>query len=128
MKRSRVRNEAGHLNVRAITRMIDAPTPELKLWAAVLEQAARDLNSLASRDQYPPGGYAVLAQRWFTNTLGGAAERPGSFLWVCKILDLDPDRARLACWPENGVAPCELPIRRRKQGRPRKASPDQAIA
>ena len=53
-----------------------------RLWAAVLEQAIDDLGR-----GYV---YAGQAQAWFQSQNEGV----GSFLWVCRMLNIDPDYAR----------------------------------
>ena len=55
--------------------------PELELWAKVLRQAITDLNCQAERR---------LAVAWFRSL----REDEGSFLWICLMLDLEPDRVR----------------------------------
>jgi len=54
-----------------------------RLWSAVLEQALTDAQ----------GNYNSLreeARKWFLSENYGAA----SFLWICDVLDLDPDFLR----------------------------------
>jgi hypothetical protein len=53
-----------------------------RLWVAVLEQAIDDLER-----GYV---YAGRAQAWFESDNEGV----GSFLWICRMLNIDPDYAR----------------------------------
>jgi hypothetical protein len=123
------KNKPGRLNIEAVAWMLDPASRVEVLWGAVLLEAVRDLNGLgrSERATRPPAYYAVSAARWFTSTLGGEAERAGSFLWICKALGLDPDRTRMAAWPDNGVPAFERP-ESRKHGRRGRMSADEREA
>ena len=53
-----------------------------RLWAAVLEQAIEDV-----RREH---GHADRARAWFQSEREGV----GSFLWICRMLDIDPGSTR----------------------------------
>jgi len=53
-----------------------------RLWAAVLEQAIEDV-----RREH---GHADRARAWFQSE----GEEVGSFLWICRMLDIDPKSTR----------------------------------
>ena len=55
--------------------------PERNLWGAVMEEAIKSLSSGSLRIR-------ADAITWFRNRSNDGV---GSFLWVCSILDLDPD-------------------------------------
>jgi hypothetical protein len=55
------------------------------LWLAVLEQAVKD-----ARGARRYHSIVKEAREWFKNE----DEDPGSFLWVCRILRLDPEAVR----------------------------------
>ena len=59
-------------------------TNERVLWAAVMERAVYDLKS---KDKLQRGS----ASEWFQNR---RRTDVGSFIWVCEVLDIDPDRYR----------------------------------
>lgn len=69
--------------------------PCRQIWAAVLNQAVDDLSG-AGTDRAGPchkNARAIIstrARRWFAAANRGI----GSFVWICHILDLDPDRTR----------------------------------
>jgi hypothetical protein len=81
-----------------------------RLWAAVLEQAVKDAR----------GGrtYHIIteeAQAWFHSKKEGV----GSFIWVCRILDLDPSYVRekvdlqpvvRATWRPPARRPAAVPV------------------
>ena len=54
-----------------------------KLWSAVLKQAIKDAQEIYSI-------YAGDARAWFCSKNQGT----GSFIWICMMLDLDPDEFR----------------------------------
>ena len=54
-----------------------------RLWSAVLKQAIKD-----AQEKYSI--YAEDARAWFCSKSKGT----GSFIWICMILDLDPDAFR----------------------------------
>ena len=58
-----------------------ASTPETRLWAAVLRQAVDDLEHSDTR---------LDAKLW----LESDDDEPGSFVFVCAVLDTDPARMR----------------------------------
>lgn len=67
------------------------------LWVAVLTLAIDDATGNRRRDcgdharnEAFKVNHATRAIAWFTS----AAVSPGSFRWVCAVLDLDPDRVR----------------------------------
>lgn len=64
------------------------PDGSRKLWFAVLEQAAKD----AEGDMRGPYGKYITegARAWFFSKNQGI----GSFLWVCLMLDLNPEVVR----------------------------------
>lgn len=55
------------------------PTPEQRLWVAVLEQAVEDLRR-----------HCPKAKAWFRAT----SEEPGSYLWICEVLGIRAERFR----------------------------------
>ena len=59
-------------------------TPEKKLLVAILAQALRDL-VYAGRFS-PTKGPAFDALKWFSSE----QTSPGSFLWICTALEIDP--------------------------------------
>ena len=66
------------------------------LWASVLLVSVKDAREWLKKnratvmpDGIEIGGDAGEALRWFDST----SNRPGGFLWVCSVLDLDPDYA-----------------------------------
>jgi len=59
-----------------------------RLALAVLEQAIRDLRSVDGSERARQ--WKLDAIRWFRS----ADESAGSFLWVCQVLDRDPEKAR----------------------------------
>ena len=64
------------------------------LWAAVLLRAMEDAAGhviLASGAEVPH--IMASARRW----LRGESRRPGSFVWVCEMFDLDPEKVRTLC-------------------------------
>jgi len=72
--------------------------PYLKLWAAVMAQAASDVRAMVKRrrsavlpDPADVGdGDLRNTIRWVTS----AEKHPGSFLWCCDLFDLNPDYVR----------------------------------
>lgn len=93
--------EPGHHQAAAVL-----PEPErcvLGMWAAVMHRALEDAtgNVLAINSNHGPEGVKVVrrrvqheAARWFASDARGV----GSFLWICSLLDLEPEvvRARAA--------------------------------
>ncbi len=69
--------------------------PYIKLWAAVMSQAASDIRAMVKRRKSPviPDPTDVEDAdlrntiRWITS----AEKRPGSFLWCCDLFDMNPD-------------------------------------
>ena len=61
-----------------------------RLALAVLEQAIRDLRSVDGSERARQ--WKRDAMLWFRS----ADESAGSFLWVCQVLDRDPEKARAA--------------------------------
>lgn len=59
------------------------------LWAAVL---ARGLQDAALTQKH----FHCEPQRWFRDTIN----RPGSFIWLCELFDLDPVHAK-KMWRKN---------------------------
>ena len=53
----------------------------IKLWAAVLKQAIKDAQ------KYYGSFSGDRSQLWFKSE----TEEVGSFLWICNVLDLDPE-------------------------------------
>ena len=65
-----------------------APTPVQQLWSAVLHRSLQDLDP---RKLYAsPANTGALAAQWFQSD----DEQPGSFLWICLHLGLDPATIR----------------------------------
>ena len=63
-----------------------------RIWAAVLQQAIKDLQLLKGSHGYNYGdGVKQSAIDWMVNDKD---EYIGSFPWVCKILDYDPEYIR----------------------------------
>ena len=62
------------------------------LWSAVLIQAIRDLDSKYASERY------LAKQYVFSDPDRG----PGSFGWVCYMLDLDPDAMRTIVMSKDG--------------------------
>lgn len=60
-------------------------SPEQNLWTAVIERALRDLNPSYS-DSSCSSKWRISAYGWIVSM----DTEPGSFLWACKFLDLDP--------------------------------------
>lgn len=56
---------------------------ERDLWAAVLEQAIKDLNDITEHPR---------AIAWFRSP----GDDVGSFTWICITLDMDPEKTRRA--------------------------------
>ncbi len=83
-----------------------------RLWAAVLEQAVRDAHGSRT--------YHIIAEEaraWFRSK----NEEVGSFIWVCRILDLDPSYVRTKVnqqpvvkptWRSPAGQPVALPVGR----------------
>ncbi|KKL71161.1 hypothetical protein LCGC14_2097710 [marine sediment metagenome] len=67
-----------------------------KLWAAVLASALRDLQNK------PKYGAAAsnrhMAQTWIDSD----ESSPSSFVWVCRVLEIDPERTRTAIYKHVG--------------------------
>ena len=66
------------------------------LWAAVLLQAIKDLRHKGFNKKnclYWRG----KAKYWLSSRKGGEQ----SFVWVCNVLDIDPDRTRRAIFKNN---------------------------
>lgn len=75
-----------------------------KLWYAVLFQALKDMTDVDDRTQ---------ARRW----LYSLNKEPGSLIWLCDVLDIDPAKVRTAAkrtdrlrdtlkrWDLNGARP-----------------------
>jgi hypothetical protein len=88
---------------------------ERRLWLAVLELAIMDLRN---RKERPALRY--LTELWFTSN----NHKPGSFLWVCDSLNLDPSwlRRRLFAIVDRPVLKCghfkERSENRKKSGPP----------
>ena len=62
-----------------------------KLWAAVLEQALKDMQvDVRSRKGNVRSLLSEGARAWFCSE----SEDIGSFLWTCSILDLEPNFVR----------------------------------
>jgi len=69
---------------------------EQELWAGVLTNAIEDLNqSEAVKPHKYKGRYRMLNRRgavkWFNDVEN---KETGSFLWICKVLNLDPEIVR----------------------------------
>lgn len=79
---------------RSVTAGFDAE-PYIKLWAAVMAQAASDIRAMVKRRKRPvipdptDVGDADLRNtiRWITS----AEKHPGSFLRCCDLFDMNPD-------------------------------------
>lgn len=65
-------------------RLVRANANYRGLWASVLLQAIRDVDSSERCDREPALTY-----------INDSSAETGSFLWVCEMLDLDPDRIRM---------------------------------
>lgn len=71
--------------------------PYLALWAAVMVAAIRDARTYLKRNKLRslPTGVEIIddegsAVRWIVSD----STRVGGFVWVCSILDHDPERVR----------------------------------
>lgn len=65
-------------------------TPEIKkLWAAMMVLAYKDARRSGNSDETKRNRMSAIA--WFNN-MGNTGV--GSFLWVCDILKLDPEKTR----------------------------------
>ena len=62
------------------------------LWVAVLDRAIRDAQGDVSPHVEPKHDLVRKARAWMESENGAV----GSFLWVCGMLDLDPDYIRLS--------------------------------
>lgn len=67
-------------------------TPYTRLWASVLDRAIRDYYSYTRGDSifYHPGEQQAAkreVEHWFRVT----DNEPGSFYWVCDMLNIEPD-------------------------------------
>ncbi|MEO5340384.1 MAG: hypothetical protein H7837_07705 [Magnetococcus sp. MYC-9] len=62
--------------------------PEIDLWASVIQQALADLDNPRYRRE---------AEGW----LESDSLEPGSFLFICDALGLEPDRIRDFAWSLN---------------------------
>jgi hypothetical protein len=71
-----------------------------KLWSAVLNQAIKDAQEIHSV-------YAEDARSWFSSKSQGT----GSFIWICLILDLDPDAFRSVYQESEVVSYADTPQR-----------------
>ena len=71
-----------------------------KLWSAVLNQAIKDAQQIHSI-------YAEDARTWFRSKSQGT----GSFIWICLILDLDPDAFRPVYQESEAVNYADTPQR-----------------
>ena len=71
--------------MKAVEPDISAYSPEKTMWAGVVEQAIHDLGNSSAliRDS---------AIDWFKNR---TRDGVGSFVWICFILNLDPDKTTL---------------------------------
>ena len=65
--------------------------PYFALWAAVINQAVADMESYRQGDKRS-------AERWIFSP----ADAPGSFVWVCDMLDLDAGRLQTLCMTREG--------------------------
>ena len=76
-------------------------SPYKKLWAAVMGRAVDDLKKKktpgAIKDQRISRDSAI---HWFKNR---QRDDVGSFIWVCRVLDIDPDYARAVVLNRYGV-------------------------
>ena len=70
------------------------------LWSAVLNQAIKDAQEIHSI-------YAEDARAWFRSKNQGT----GSFIWICLILDLDPDAFRSVYQEREAVSYAGTPQR-----------------
>jgi len=63
--------------------------PYKNLWSAVLDRAMQDIKGIIpGSEKYREKKIIKEAEDWF-----GSDDRDiGSFLWVCEILDLQPDK------------------------------------
>lgn len=64
----------------------DLGPKERALWAAVLEAAVQDIR----RDLYRKDRERDADRAWF----GSETVRPGAFVWICELMNLDPDAIR----------------------------------
>lgn len=62
-----------------------------RLWAGVVSQAIADMDSRYLSER-------AAAKRWVYS----GESRPGSFLWVCDHLDLDPNKLQTMCMTRDG--------------------------
>ena len=63
-----------------------------KLWAAVLDQAIKDAGgSVEHRKEYARHLIMENAHAWFLSEDQGI----GSFCWICSILEIEPEYARV---------------------------------
>jgi len=91
----------------------------LSLWAKVMEQAMEDL-----QEPIQTPADRLIRERafhWFRSS----SNEPCSFIWVCGILDLDPDKARArvfkAAW-ERATRPVDIKAEEAKESLSRLAS------
>lgn len=65
--------------------------PYRSLWAAVISQAVADMNSHRQTDSH-------YARTWVYSS----KDAPGSFRWVCEMLDLDAGKLQTLCMTREG--------------------------
>ena len=62
-----------------------------RLWAAVLWQAVADVVRLGTAKRGHVFGIAKQSKQWLDDR---HTKDVGSFHWVCRVLDMDPERVR----------------------------------
>ena len=82
------------LNAKAnVGRYTDESLPVLKMWAAVMNEAidcVRHRRVVGANNAWARRMEIERACEWFLNN----DMRMGSFLWVCQVLELDPNAIR----------------------------------
>ena len=73
---------------------VDSLTPAQHLWARVLEESTRDYTQGLSEETVRD--YKAFHREQARDWIYSESEEPGSFLWVCEHLSLNPQRWREA--------------------------------
>ncbi len=76
---------------------MDAMRAEMNLWVAVLNQAVKDARALVQKVEKDPGLWANPLFRsevlHLTRYFRSRSMRPGSFIFICDLMDVNPEQA-----------------------------------
>lgn len=87
------------------------------LWSSVIVQAIKDMDSRLLGD-------CRVAKNWMYSEVG---HTPGTFDWICQMLDLDADRIRTICLTRDGRKRLKNNNEGNRRRKPRKETQDYEL-